>query len=344
MQIRSEITHEVMNWPGRPDRPLTDKDIILPENADLSLNWDLYQPSDAKELAIAREHCVQSPEGVLIDVYQAITELDLKCPSHTVEAQQRYLKGLKGELTELAVELKGAEDDHRFHKIEEITSGSTGFWLPALLVNKRLRFNDLNEERKKKCLSELGDVLWYSSRISAEAGANMSESFIAFLASTEEGELDNLYNGHQEGVIKDEAHRILDLRQIQDIALSQKLAFALKDQKTGRSITIDNAPQNLLLKILEEELTTTENEPKNNRFQEPYSQFPDIKVTVGKLIWFTAYVSSSILNADFATVIRHNLTKIMERSRQGTLFSKDDRIENTRENKTKKYNPRSPIK
>ncbi len=98
MRIRGEISHELMQWTGRADRPLDYADIQLTGQTITDLNPSLFSPENAAQLAVIREHCIQHPQGILLDTYQSVTELELKYPSGSPEAKKRYSKGLHEEV------------------------------------------------------------------------------------------------------------------------------------------------------------------------------------------------------------------------------------------------------
>ncbi len=345
MRIRSEITLGSMDWAGRPDRPADDAEIAAEDCPAPELNRDLYNPENAEQLALIRQHCMEHPQGILLDVYQAVTELELKHPSGSPEAQRRHLKGLRGEVKELSDELLEALMKHPYHAMGEETEGPADAWIMTVLDYNRLRFNDLDGERKKRILGELGDVLWYTSRVAAEAGSSLSRSFVTFLRDVEAGKVRQSYDQGFGGAIEERAGEILDVRLVQDIALSQKKAFTVPTNE-GTPVetlaTIDNMPHRLLERIYGDELYARSGGDVWDA-ERPYEHLPHTEATVGKLVWFVAYTSSSLLNADFATVMRTNLEKITKRSQRGTIFSKEDRGEADEAELRTAHNTRIPI-
>lgn len=331
MRIRGVISHETMDWAGRADRPVDDADIRPIDSANVSLNSELYSPPNAQRLAIIREHCLTEPQGVLLDVYQAITELELKHPTGSPEAKERYASGLYEEVIELADELEAAQLEHPYRRIDEFIEGPHDSWVATVLDHNRLRFNDIDPQRKEKCLGEMGDILWYSSRLAAEFGVSLSRAFIAFLLTSHAGKLRESYVlGHGEEIEK-RGETILDFRLVQDIALSQKMAYTAQAQvgtPLQKLVTIDNAPHTLLNRIIEDDLPQIGSR---------------IEVIIGKLVWFVAYTSSSILNTDFAVVAQANLEKVTARSRRGTIFNKSDRNQADEAQLHAVRNPRFPL-
>ncbi|MDP9211756.1 MAG: hypothetical protein M3N59_00570 [bacterium] len=327
MRIRSEITLNSMGWTERPDRPADDAEIVAEDRPAPELNRDLYNPENAEQLAVVRQHCMEHPQGILLDVYQAVTELELKHPPGSLEAQRRHLRGLRGEVKELSDELLKALVEHPYHAMGHETEGPADAWIMTVLDYNRLRFNDLDGERKKQILGELGDVLWYASRVAAESGSSLSRSFVAFLRDAGAGGIKQSYDHGFGEAIETRAGEILDVRLVQDIALSQKKAFTVRtDPETPDEAlaTIDNMPHRLLERIYGDELYASSGGDVWDT-ERPYEHLPHTEVTVGKLVWFVAYTSNSLLNADFATVMRANLEKITRRSQHGTIFSRQDR-------------------
>ncbi len=328
MRIRSEITLNTMGWAGRPDRPAEDGEITGGDLPEHELNHDLFSPENAERLSLIRRHCLEHPQGILIDVYQAVTELELKHPSGSYEAQRRYLEGLRGEVGELAQELSGALLEHPYHAMVSETEGPADTWIATVLDYNRLRFNDLSADRKERVLGELGDVLWYSSRVAAESGTSLSRAFVAFLEHADAGGIRKSYEAGFGDDIEARAGEILDVRLVQDIALSQKKASTVRMNEgmpIESVVTIDNMPHLLLGRILGDELYPRSADDDTWSPDRPYAYLPHTEVTVGKLVWFVAYTANSLLNADFATVMRTNLEKITKRSQHGTIFSKQDR-------------------
>jgi NTP pyrophosphatase (non-canonical NTP hydrolase) len=342
MRIRGEITHHVREWAGRPDRPLEAEALSDAERP--PLNEDLYNPENAALLADIREHIMAHPQGILVDVYQAVTELELKHAPGTLAGQERYLDGLRGEINELHHELLKAFAEHPYLKVAEMTQGPEDTWLVSALDLIRLRFQDISPERKEKYLGELGDVLWYTARLAQEHGTSLSEAFIEFIRTGQQAPLalqEPYFSPHAEDIRRRSAE-IFDAALVQSLALSQKGAFSeeagadypFMEQNGGRllskprdgAITIDSHPHRIL-DLIGDELEPPAGRPDIWEADRPYSQLPDLKVTIGKLVWYTAYTAHTMLNAELSTVMKANLQKITRRSQHGTIFSRQDRTE-----------------
>ncbi len=332
MQIRGEITHALQDWSEREDRPLEDSGISYIIAKNIYVNPALHSPENAQELAELRAHFIEQPQGVLLDAYQVVTELDLKHPAGSAPGKDRYYAGLRDELVELSTELAKAQVEHPYQQLGKLAMGIEDSWLVTSLDHNRIRFDNLHPERKEKYLSELGDVLWYISRLAAESGTTMSKSFVKFLLASGNTSLETIYRNGDGGLVEARAAAILDFRIVQDLALSQKMAFAYKI-KTGtlpaKNITVDSAPYMLLNRIIDEDLGQ--------------SPTVDVGQMIGKLIWFTAYTASSILNADYALVMKANLEKILARSRRGTAFNRAERSAQDEASIRGYRNPRSPM-
>lgn len=330
MQIRGSITHEALEWSGRNDRPIDDSDIHVADESNVFINLDLNSPENAVQLARIRAHCIENPQGVLLDVYQDVTGLELRYEPGTEKARDSYVSGLRGELTELSDELMKAQIEHPYLQLGQTAVGPEDTWLNTVLDFNRLRFNDLKSERKSSILSETGDVLWYSSRLAAEEEVSLSKSFVTFLRRSKAGALPQYYELGAGDEIEKRAQETMDFRLTQDIALSQKQLFSSvinEGTSVEKVATIDNMPSTLLNRIIEDDLI------------EPI----DTEMLVGKLLWFTAYTSNSILNADYCLVMKANLEKILTRSKTGTVFSKQHRQEADETTVHGGRNPRQPM-
>lgn len=311
MRIRSELSFE--------SNPCASEDLDW-------VNPNLINPDNAAELARVREHIMFQPRDVLLDTYQAVTELELKEQSGSEEAAERYLSGLHEELAELVVELEQAREENPHFK-----SAEPGGWMYDLLDRDRLRMTDILPIRKDKYLGELGDILWYSGRVAAEAGSTLSRSFLRFLQQSEAGPLLQRYRvGQPDGRLEDQASRILSFEWTQKISLAQKMAFFIGPDSPGKhKTTIDSNPGVVLSAI-------ADGLPKGRSLE-------GVEPVIGKLVWFGAYTSSTLLNAEFSTVMKANLEKITARSRRGTTFSKKDRTEEDESLLRASRDPRAPL-
>jgi hypothetical protein len=98
MQIRGAITYEALNWFDRKDRPFDENNISVEDKSNIFINPDLYSPENAEQLAAIRAHCIEHPQGVLLDAHQQVTRLELVNEPGTNKAKEVYRAGLGGEL------------------------------------------------------------------------------------------------------------------------------------------------------------------------------------------------------------------------------------------------------
>ena len=328
MRIRRENPDYLTDQPRDPKRPGRAED--LPNYDRVLINPELHNPPGAIVLAEVREHIMARPEGILLDVYQGVTSLELKHPPGSLEGQERYLDGLRDEIDELHVELSKAFMENPLLEVGDLIEGPEDSWLMGALDPRRLRFQYLDAGRKEKFLGELGDVLWYTSRLASEHGTTLSSALVEFIRRGRQAPK-NLEEAVKLGMLEQveaRAAEILDAELIQNLALSQKMAFygwMNEGMPIQQKRTIDSDPQFILDHIKDE--LYPEGRPDKWEAESPYTQLPDLKQTIGKLVWFTAYTSHTILNAEFSTVMQANLQKITQRSRRGTIFSKQDRTE-----------------
>jgi hypothetical protein len=337
MRIRSELTQQFLAPEGGTPPP--DSSESLPPYERPLLNTELHNPANAAELAEVREHLMHEPRGVLLDVYQAVTSLELKHPIGSVEGKERYLHGLRGEVNELHHELLEAFIEHPHMRITDLTTGPEDSWLLAALDTNRIRFHHLSPKRKEKYLGELGDVLWYTSRFASECGVSLSRGFLDFIRAGNQTPLplEEEYYAPYADAIPQRAAEIFDESLVQSLALSQKAAFYVEgslerdhERLLGSApdkITIDSQPHRIL-DLIGHDLFPAEGNRLDWEDEDPYEALPHPNVTVGRLVWFIAYTSHTILNAELSTVIQANLEKITQRSRRGTIFSREDRDQN----------------
>lgn len=303
------------------------------------VNPDLISPRNAAELARVRENIMFQPQDVLLDTYQSVTELELKERPGSPQASWRYASGLKEELDELVTELDEARAENPF-----LESAQPGGWMAELLDRNRIRMTDILPVRKEKYLSELGDVLWYQSRMAADLDSSMSGCFLKFLRQSEAGHPLEKYLGDASvDRTADQAARILSFEWVQKISLAQKMAFYLPPESaTDHKTTIDSNP-GAILRAIADELEPGEGDSYG---WSPDNSFPwlrDAEATIGKLIWFSAYTANTLLNADFSVVMKANLEKITARSRRGTTFSKKDRTGQDESSRRASPDPRAPL-
>jgi hypothetical protein len=92
-----------------------------------------------------------------------------------------------------------------------------------------------------------------------------------------------------------------------------------------RRASIETMPATMLGIIYSDYLWPSQGDADDWSQDRPFDQLPDLETTVGRLLWFVAYTSNSLLNTDFRTVMQANLQKLVNRARRGTLFDKDGR-------------------
>ncbi|HSX47854.1 MAG TPA: hypothetical protein VLF63_03700 [Patescibacteria group bacterium] len=315
MKIRSELASNLFEVETGRRLPQDYMEIYRDVGAYV-LNPELYSPINGGRLAQIREHITQKPEAVLLNAYQAVTEIDLKYPSKSPEAIGRYKKGLRNEVTELVEEFDAAILEHPYHQYEKLGDDSAGLWLSQVLDFNRLRFADISHKRKIKIEGELGDVMWYCARLAADHDITLSDAFLSYLAYSDAPGVRDAFALNEEKEFE-WARNNLDFKLTQDISLSHKFAY-FRDIQVGknkdRKITVDSGPSQILSQIIDEDLSGELTEQ-------------DLAITVGKLVWFVAYVSSSLINGEFADIIKDNLLKNIKRSQEGTIFNKEDRDE-----------------
>ena len=313
MRIRGELKWEECGFDVLPEF----EDQILPP-----INPELSSPTNYKELLLARQEMMDRPQGIVIDAYQQVTALELKYPEGSYDNQRRSLDGLRGEVTELGEELEKALKEHPLRTIGPEYQETSEYWIHKMLKLNRLRFPDLSAERKKHYIDEEGDVLWYSSRVAAEIGVNLSDCFVTFLReSPVGGPLRDMEARGKWDQVVEESNRALSFDIIQKMALDNESAYSLVKGRDGSvHVNIDSDPGQILTSIAD----SLEPDGVEDAWDEqwPYVHIPDLKVTLGKLVWFVAYTSETLLNTELGKVAQANLEKITNRSAEGTTFSR----------------------
>lgn len=328
MKLRGEITYRTL--------PISEQISLgaeatanLPHNPKWLCHDEVnFSPPNASELEVIRAHCIEYPQGVLLDVYQDLTALGLKHESGTVEAQRRYLNGLRSETTELHRELLLAQFEHPYRYIADATEEFEDFWLMAALDTNKLRFPHLSAERKQHYVSELGDVLWYLARVSSEMKVNLSQTVFEFLLSIDAGNLQTYVAHGEADKFRDRFAQTMDFDLFQTVALDvSDRVLTTNNQNTyiAAQANIDNMPVQLFGSMCEDGLWPGKGVAEEWDPAQPFSHLEDLNLTLGKLTWFVAYTAHSLLNADFRTVMQTNLKKMVLRTRNGTLFDKDER-------------------
>lgn len=330
MQLRGDITYEAMVFGGQKEL-VRDSVADLPHTEEWLCRDDTnYSPDNARELEVIRAHCVEYPQGILLDIYQAITALGLKHPSGTIEAQRRYLNGLRSETAELHSELMQAQYEHPYGRIADAAEEFEDLWLLGALNTNRLRSPHLSPERRQHYLSELGDVLWYIARTSEEMRTPLSSAVLEFLLSVNAGKLQTYLAHGQMEDFRARFAQTMDFDLFQAVALNVGEAMFDQthiDNPVTSKITVDDMPAQLFGRICEDGLWPERGVVDDWDPTNPYEHLPQLRVALGKLTWFVAYTAHSLLNADFRTVMQLNLKKMVIRTRNGTLFEKDTRDE-----------------
>ena len=326
MQIRGDISYDAFRY-YQHESLVMDNDGGVPYTDEwLHHDAEHFNPDNAAELEAIRAHCIEHPEGVLLDAYQAVTELGLKEPSGSPELQARLLKGLRGEVRELHQELLKAQAEHPYMNIIQSLDEIDDFWVATVLDPSRLRFNHLSPERKAHYLSELGDVLWYTSRLAHEGGISLSEAVLQFMLRIGAGDLQaRVDRGDSEGLRQRFAETLdFELFQVVALSLDERVAESINQgMPVERRVKVENMPS-MMLSIIDYEYLWGDERSESDELR---VQINDFEVTIGRLVWFVAYTAHSILNTDFRTVMQANLQKLISRSRRGTLFEKIERTE-----------------
>lgn len=326
MRLRGDITYAALEGQSNPELDMDSSPDLPCDERWLCHDTENFSPANAGSLEIIRAHCIDYPQGILLDVYQDLTELGLRHPSGTLEAQGRYLNGLRSETAELHHELMVAQLEHPYADILQSTNEFEDFWLGTVLDTNRLRFPHLSPERKQHYLSEMGDVLWYVARVGQEADIPLSNAVLDFLLDIDAGKLQTYLEHGDKSSFEKRFAETMDFDLFQTIALnvSDKVWSDMNaDTPRASRATIENMPAQLFGHICEDGLWPDKGIAEDWDPAVPYRHLPDLKLTLGKITWFVAYTAHSLLNTDFRTVMQANLKKMVLRTQQGTLFEKD---------------------
>lgn len=334
MQIRGDISYWAMPAPERDQLPIDDDLMLgLPHDPEWVFIPDhLRESEEAQKLAIVRAHCIEHPEGVLLDVYQRLTELSLvpKYPTGELATQHKLLDGLRDEVNELGQELKIATIRHPYDRILEAMEEDEDVWIHNVLNRGYLRFFQLTPERKEHFLSEAGDVLWYASRVAAEMGITLSEAMFKFLRSIDAGKISHGIASYGEQAMIERFSKSLDfdLMQVVGFNLADKVKVTFnKGTPVEADFTAENQPIAWLDATYYDDLFPPLGGDQRDEWtaDNPYSHIPNLEIGLGKLVWFVGYTSTTILNTDFHTIMKANLQKNVQRTRRNTIIDKQDR-------------------
>lgn len=257
-----------------------------------------YQPAEKEECARHRELMLGAVASrrvteLRLNDYQKWVELDWKRPHHSLEAFERFEKGLIDEVIELGEEVTPARQEVAFINWDR---------------------KEKLEEASQESISELGDVLWYGTAMLSNAHINLEACFKEYL------------HNKWEPVAWDESFKVGDVQErIKNHTpyphgRKHVSELFLEDVDEDRAIGRDLHYSAYTLSAL---MSRVFNSDKITISPREYLQGMDVQNIGGLFVAYAAYHADRTLDSSLEEVIAKNVEKISRRAEQNHIDKAD---------------------